>query len=347
MDMRPDLYDAELRKAARDFWLSSGHILLDVTPDGHLAVTDAFLKAYLARPELMPPPEACAGERALYAKLLAAPAALVYPHEVEAIEDADARENWEVMLNFRDVLLKAGTLERAYVDLVREGVGRTPPLFISQLVHAIARQAFSGCDDALVLRAAELFFRPQRVTVHNGAMMLADEDILEQRQRRIETAPLLAMFAGETANIDVLTAENLSRYRERSDRFDFILEFGTLKGGRAAFAKAIELWVKHLFGFDIDVKPIARIEDRNVRWLLGLDAEATALGNAVWHGEPLKEEDANRLIAFFRVSPDERLPWNEAVRGYPVYLLLAMDENRAVRVKPQNLITGLPVSEGH
>ena len=48
--------------------------------------------------------------------------------------------------------------------LVREGIGRTPPLFINQLVHVILRNALDGCDDAYVLRAAELFFRPQRLT---------------------------------------------------------------------------------------------------------------------------------------------------------------------------------------
>ncbi len=44
--------------ARRDFWLSSGHHLLDRDADGRLLVTDEFLKAYLARPELLPPPEA-------------------------------------------------------------------------------------------------------------------------------------------------------------------------------------------------------------------------------------------------------------------------------------------------
>jgi hypothetical protein len=45
--------------ALRDFWLSCGHHLLDRDAAGKLLVTDEFLKAYLARPELVPPPEAC------------------------------------------------------------------------------------------------------------------------------------------------------------------------------------------------------------------------------------------------------------------------------------------------
>ena len=57
----------------KDFWLSCGHHLTDRDADGRLLVTDELLKAYLARPELAPPPEACAAERGLHAALLADP----------------------------------------------------------------------------------------------------------------------------------------------------------------------------------------------------------------------------------------------------------------------------------
>ena len=43
----------------RDFWLSCGHHLLDRDDSGWLLVSDEFLKAYLARPELAPPEDAC------------------------------------------------------------------------------------------------------------------------------------------------------------------------------------------------------------------------------------------------------------------------------------------------
>ena len=33
----------------------------------------------------------------------------------------------------------------------------------------------------------------------------------------------------------------------------------------------------------------------------------------------------------------------DKVRGDPVYLLLAMTEDKLLRMKPQNLVTGLPV----
>jgi hypothetical protein len=79
-----------------DFWLSCGHHLLDRDAGGGLLVTDEFLKVYLARPELAPPPEACVAERALHAALLAEPRRPVVASEVSAIADADARETWQV-----------------------------------------------------------------------------------------------------------------------------------------------------------------------------------------------------------------------------------------------------------
>src|SRR5271167_4120987 len=110
----------------KDFWLSCGHHLLDRAAGGGLVVTDEFLKAYLARPELAPPLEACVVERTLHAALLADPRRPV---------------------------------EAAYLALMRAGPGRTPPLFVNQLVHVVLRNVLDGCDDPYVLRAAELFFR--------------------------------------------------------------------------------------------------------------------------------------------------------------------------------------------
>ena len=56
----------------RDFWLSCGHHLLDRDTGGGLLVMDEFLKAYLARPEITPPTDACASERALHRAAAAA-----------------------------------------------------------------------------------------------------------------------------------------------------------------------------------------------------------------------------------------------------------------------------------
>ena len=344
--MRPDAVSPPLKleRDNADFWLSSGHFLLDENKDGSLILTDAFLKAFLARPELMPPGNACSAERALHAKLLKEPRSGVAPTEIEAIADEDARQNWRALLAFWKRLFAASTLEAAYLNIVRNPASRIAPLFLAQLTHAIARQALSKCDDPFVVRAGELFFRPQRVAIQNGAIMLADEEVINLKETEIRTSPLLSMFAGETAQMDILTKENAASYWDRSDSYDLILEFGTLSGGRASFAQALTLWARHLFGIDIEIEPVARIENNDVRWLLGLDAEASLFGNAIWHGEELCDRDTQNLVAFFEVKADSTLPFLDQTRGHPLYLLLAMDRGRIVRMKPQNLVTGLPFS---
>ena len=85
-----------------EFWLSCGRHLLDRDAGAGLVVTDDFLKVYLARPELVPPDDACAAERRLYASLRADPRRPVAAAETAAIADPDARENWELIVAFRD-----------------------------------------------------------------------------------------------------------------------------------------------------------------------------------------------------------------------------------------------------
>src|SRR5215470_12043971 len=190
---RLDAPQGSLRSAMKDFWLSCGHHLLDRDRGGGLIVTDDFLKAYLARRELAPPPEACVVERTLHAALLADPRRNVDADDIATIKDADARENWAVMIAWRDLLIAQRTIEAAYLHLVHAGIGETPPLFINQLVHVILRNLLDGCDDVYMLRAAELFFRPQRLTVHDGSLIVADEEKVTGVSPQ-PASPLVAML---------------------------------------------------------------------------------------------------------------------------------------------------------
>jgi hypothetical protein len=97
----------------KEFWVASGHHLTRLDGQGRMIVTDELLLAWLARPEVLPPEEACAAERALHAKLLAAPRAEVAEAEIAAMADPDARENWGFLLSLRDRLISAGTSRRA------------------------------------------------------------------------------------------------------------------------------------------------------------------------------------------------------------------------------------------
>jgi hypothetical protein len=327
----------------KDFWLSSGHHLLDRTESGGLIVTDAFLKAYLARPELVPPPEACAAERGLHAALLADPCRPVSNADIAAIADADARENWHLLMVFRDRLLRHKTLEAAYVDLVRRGVGDTPPLFVNQLVHVILRNALDGVDDARVLRAAELFFRVQRVTLHAGSLIAVDEEMAGGANPSPVT-PLVSMLGlPDAAAIDVLNDNNAGSYWERSDRFDMAIDLTSGREGLAALAEAMRRWIAHLLAVDVDIEPLTELREAPLVWYVGLDADATRIGDRLWNGETLDEATMARLTGLFRLAFRDPALMHEKVRGEPVYLILSMMPDNAVRMKPQNLVTGLPI----
>ncbi len=327
----------------KDFWLSCGHHLLDRDDDGYLAVTDDFLKAYLARPELAPPDDACAPERALHSALLADPRREVSPGEIAAIVDEDARENWEVMLAFRDHLLRHKTVEAAYSDLIRNGARRTPPLFVNQLAHVILRNVLDGCDDPWLARAGEIFFRPQLLTVHEDALIAADEETVAGAGQQ-PVSPLVSMLGlPAEAQIDVLNADNADSYWERSDLFDMAIDLTAGRRGLAALGEVIARWVEHLIGAEVDVEALTEVRDASFSWYVGLDAEGTRIGDRLWNSEELDDALLARVLGLFRLTFRDPSIVSETMRGEPVFLILAMGDDRLVRMKPQNLVTGLPI----
>jgi hypothetical protein len=329
----------------KDFWLSCGHHLLDRDDGGGLVVTDEFLKVYLARPELTPPPDAGVVERTLHAALIADPRRPVEAEEIAAIDDPDARENWTMMIAFRDHLLRHPTLEASYLALVRGGVGGTPPLFLQQLVHVILRNVLDECEDPWILRAGELFFRPQRITVHEGSLLAADEELIAG-DNPAQVSPLVSMLGIEkSAEIDVLVDDNVDTYFERSDRHDMALDLTAGRRGHHALARVIERWVRHLLNADVDVEPLTEVQNAKLTWYVGLDAEGTRIGDLLWNGEPLDDAASSRVAALYRLQfrdPDRVAP---AVKGEPVYLILATTQDKVLRMKPQNLVTGLPIRQ--
>lgn len=326
----------------RDFWLASGHHLLDRRDDGRLVVTDAFLKAYLARPEIAPVPESCAVERALHAELLARPRADMTAR-LPAIADPDARHNYAVWLRFRDRLLAAPTLEDAYVALFRDGVGDTPPLFVAQLTQLILRGLLDGIDDPWRARAAELFFRPQRVNVIENGVLLADDDVVSANARAQRDNALAA--PGQNVDLDVLNEDNADGYWARGDRHDFVLDLSFGRRGLDALARVIEAWVRHLTGAAVNVQPSAAISDKHWSWHVGLDVEATRIANALWEGADVPQADLARILCLFRLEFADPARMLARVAGRPVYLVMAMTRDRALRLKPQNLVAGLPLAE--
>jgi hypothetical protein len=326
-----------------DFWLSCGHHLLDRDEGGGLVVTDEFLKAYLARPELAPPADACVVERTLHAAMLNNPRRPVDLPEIGAIADKDARENWAIMIAFRDLLVKHRTVEGAYLYLVRNGFGPTPVLFINQIVHAILRNMLDGCEDVYMLRAAEMLFRPQRLTTHEGSLIAADEETVAGTNSSV-ASPLVSMLGlPAQAAIDVLNDDNAETYWERSDRFDMALDLTAGRRGLAALGDVIARWVRHLLAIDVTVEPLVEASNVNLTWYVGLDAQGTKIGDDLWNGEELDDAARGRIVGLYRLTFHDPGPVLDKAKGEPIYLIMAMAPDGTLRLKPQNLVTGLPI----
>ncbi len=253
------------------------------------------------------------------------------------------------MVNFRDRLVAAPSLEAVYVALARKGAGDMPPIFLSQLCHLILRNALEGCDDPYMLRAAELFYRSQIATVHDGTLLLADAEVIEAQQHAqadIHSSPLTAMLASPKAfgEMDVMDDDNAWTYWSRSDAHAMVMNIGGNPKARAGLARVIERWIAHLLGVAVKVETVASIEDRDWRWFIGLDSEGTKIGNALWNGAALDRDATERIIALMRLTIEDTRLVDARVGTRPVYLILASGADKMVRLKPQNLVAGLPLA---
>ena len=332
-----------------DFWRSSGYHLLERTESGHLAVTDDFLRVYLERAELRLIDESGGAERALHVKLAAAPRAPVEAIEVAAIADADAQENYRVFLDFRDRLSAARTLEGAYLGFFKTPPTTMPPLLLDHLVHAILRGILDDCDDPIVLRAAELLFRTQKVSVADGAVMLADEETVELSARTGGLGSLGRLLVetatpSEQITLDVLSNENAATYWGRSDRFDTVLDLSFTRPGLDALCRVLERWVMHFLGVAVRIEPVTQIRDERWSWHIGLDSESTAVLNALYRGEPVDEARMSSLLGLFRATFADPDDMRSDLAGKPIYLGLAMDSAKRLRLKPQNPLLNLPLA---
>jgi len=332
----------------QDFWRNSGFHLLERNAAGRLRVTDDFLRAYLLRPELRPVEESGPGEVTLHERLLDEPRRPVAAAELEAVEDADARANLELWLGFRARLLGADSVEACYRGLFDADV-RTPPLFIDQLVQIILRSVLDGVDDPLEVRAGELFYREQKVSIDDGRILLADLETVEMHASggtygSLGRLIVEAQTPVKAVNLDVLDAENGALYWLRDQRHDLVIGLNYGRAGIAALGRVIARWVQHFFGVQLTVTALRQIQDAKWAWHIGLDAQATAVLNDLWRGQEVEAGRLARLLALFRMDFADPAVLRADIAGKPVYLALAMNEENVVRMKPQNLLLNLPLA---
>ena len=327
-----------------DFWPHCGFLMLARDARGWLVPTEAYFQWVLARPELALVPESCAAEMALHQSLATSPLRPVALQELAALEDDDARENYAVFLRFRDGLLA---------------------VFIDAVVQALLRNLLDECNDAFEARAAEMLFRPQRITLHESQMLAGDRatlDMLNETAGLGDIGRLLLESGALQQHIDmqVLGVDNALQYWQGSERHHFLLDLThelkqdlshgltfkmtSARSGLKALARVLERWVAHLLGVQVQIEPVHQITDSAWRWHVGLDVESTAILNDLYQDRPVDAERMARLVSLFTLTFANPAEMRADVAGKLVYLGLATNAEGVVRIKPQNLLLNLPLA---
>jgi hypothetical protein len=246
------------------------------------------------------------------------------------------------MIDWRDHLMGYATLESAYLAIVRDQL-KFPRIFLDQLVQVILRNILDECEDVFMLRAAELLFRSQRLTSYEGSLIAADEEAVPGSSAQ-PLSPLVAMLGISAATeVDVLSEDNADLYWERSDCFDMALDLTAGRRGLAALGLVVTRWVRHLLAIDVKIDPVTELRNVNLTWYVGLDANATRIGDALWNGDELDQTSRGLVVGLFRLTFADNVEILEQARGAPTYMIAAMSIDKTLRLKPQNLVTGLPV----
>ena len=333
---------------ALDFWRTSGYHLAIKGEGGQLQLSDDLLRAYLMRPELVPIEESCPAERQLHAALMDNPRQPLTPVMMVRIKDKDAAENYQVYQRFRDHLLAHSSVDAAYFALFTKQIQGIPPLFVDQLAHMILRSILDGTIDPFRLRAAECLFRSQKVTLQDGNILLADEEVIEMHAQSGGLGSLGKLLVEASAplkqiDLDVLTEGNAQDYWQRSDRFDMVLDIGFTRPGLDGLARVMEQWIERFHGIKVRIQPKQRITDGRWAWHIGLDVHASRILDMLYRGDGHGQEP--QLLSLFEMAVEDTSCVIESIRGRPIYLALAMDNNNAIRMKPQNLLVNMPLAE--
>ena len=333
-----------------DFWPGCGYRHLLTSTDNRLIVTDDFLRIDLLRPELAPIPQSCDAELQLHDRLLADPRRDAPAAEIDAIADADVRDNVRVWLRFRHRLLAADSLEAAYAQLFQGDGVDVAPVFVDRLTQVLLRHLLGADADPLEARMAELLFRRQRISVlDDGAVMSADDDTVERyaigggfghigELLKRQKTPL------RSVDLDVIDRENAEIYWTRDERLDMAVSLNRGRAGLDALCRVLERWILHFHSTAVTIKPQREIDDRKWVWHVGLDAEASGILNDLYNEAEVDESRLARLLCLFQLDFANPADMRKQLRGRPVYLAMAMDSSSRLRLKPQNLLLNLPLA---
>lgn len=334
----------------KDYWTDCGYEFLDVNGSGQLIVTDAFLQSLLQRPELIPVRTSCDSEIKLFELLCQSPRSHVDDSQLKAIKNQDVADNYAVWLRFRQRILAKPTLETSYLAIFQgEGVD-VPPVLVRQLTQVLLRHVLGSSASAIEARSAEMLFRTQKITVTDEAAVLAADD---------ETVDTLATTSGfgsigemlqgggaplKTVDLDILKEDNQEVYWERDSMFDMVISINRQQPSIKALCIIMQKWIEHFLHVKVTIQTESQIEDDQWVWHVGLDAQASGILNDLYLNREVDSDRLGSLLCLFKLEFLESTDMLQEVKGRPVYMAMALDSHKKLRLKPQNLLLNLPLA---
>jgi hypothetical protein len=205
--------------------------------------------------------------------------------------------------------------------------------------------------DPLDARMGEIFFRTQKITVlEDGVVMGADDEVVTRNAQAGETGNILDLLKSKSMSmrsidLDVLHEENADLYWEKNEDHDFAVQLNFGQPPINHFCRVLEKWVQHFLGAQVRVTPMQQITDPKWSWHVGLDAAATDILNKLYNKEPVDSEELEKVICLFRLDFIDEAAVTQSQAGKPVYLAIAMNDEKQLKLKPQNLLFNLPLAK--
>ena len=63
-----------------------------------------------------------------------------------------------------------------------------------------------------------------------------------------------------------------------------------------ALGEVMARFVEHLLALELEVEPLIEATDVNLTWYVGLDAQGTQIGDALWRGEEFDDSMRSRIV---------------------------------------------------
>jgi hypothetical protein len=197
----------------------------------------------------------------------------------------------------------------------------------------------------------ELFFRTQKITLlEDGVVMGADDEVVTRNAQAGETGNIMDLLKSKSMSmrsidLDVLHEENAELYWEKNETHDFAVQLNFGQPPINHFCRVLEKWVQHFLGAQVRVTPMQQISDPKWSWHVGLDAAATDILNKLYNKEPVDTDELEKVICLFRLDFIDEVAVTQAQAGKPVYMGIAMNDEKQLKLKPQNLLFNLPLAK--